>query len=319
MKIRLILAGLALMASILSVISCGSKSPAGPSPTPTPTVIPTPPPYKTSVGLIYDPQGIAFSPSGNSSYVIFPNGANSSFVFYTNWSAVTTLTSFGGTSWVNNELSDAVNPSTGDVYLLDQSGKKVYEYTSAGATVGFLSAYGSTNFLSPVDISTAPNGRLYVADTGLSKVFEFNSAGATVTSFDVVNPISISVSPVSPYNVYVASGTSTNLITEYSSAGVSMASWGGTAPVSGVGQGQFEAIDRIAVAANGDVYVSDGESGGQADDFVQQFSASGTFLTQWGGTGTANGQFHYPEAIAFNGGDVYVCDSWNNRVEVFGP
>ena len=44
------------------------------------------------------------------------------------------------------------------------------------------------------------------------------------------------------------------------------------------------------------------------------------FITKWGSTGTADGQFHSPSGVAVDSsGNVYVSDSTNNRVQVFGP
>ncbi len=49
----------------------------------------------------------------------------------------------------------------------------------------------------------------------------------------------------------------------------------------GTGEGQFGFPNGIAVAANGDVFVSD-----EFQNRVQRFSASGEFLLQWGSAGS---------------------------------
>jgi DNA-binding beta-propeller fold protein YncE len=44
------------------------------------------------------------------------------------------------------------------------------------------------------------------------------------------------------------------------------------------------------------------------------------FLAAWGGQGSGAGQFEAPAGVAADAqGDVYVADSFNNRVQVFGP
>ncbi len=43
------------------------------------------------------------------------------------------------------------------------------------------------------------------------------------------------------------------------------------------------------------------------------------FVRQWGGEGTAEGQFNFPRAIAIGpDGNLYVADSENHRIQVFG-
>ena len=54
------------------------------------------------------------------------------------------------------------------------------------------------------------------------------------------------------------------------------------------------------------------------NDRIQKFDLNGTYLDQWGSTGSGNGQFSYPSAIAVsNAGNVYVADANNNRVQEF--
>ena len=77
----------------------------------------------------------------------------------------------------------------------------------------------------------------------------------------------------------------------------------------GTGPGQFESPAAVAVnTATGDVYVTD-----ISNNVVEEFSASGSYLSEFGG-GTAfpapNGQLYQPIAIAVDpgSGDVYVLD-----------
>jgi DNA-binding beta-propeller fold protein YncE len=88
-----------------------------------------------------------------------------------------------------------------------------------------------------------------------------------------------------------------------------VAVWGsaGSAP------GQFVNPYSIAVAPNGNVYVTD-----QGNSRVQVFDPSGVYLFSWGVIGPAPGQLNGPTGIAISpGGEVFVSDTGNNRVEVF--
>jgi DNA-binding beta-propeller fold protein YncE len=74
----------------------------------------------------------------------------------------------------------------------------------------------------------------------------------------------------------------------------------------------------VAVAqSTGEVYVVD-----STDDRVEIFSASGAFISAFGGSGSADGQLDVPSEIAVDSsggmpGDVYVLDAGNGRVEAF--
>ena len=71
----------------------------------------------------------------------------------------------------------------------------------------------------------------------------------------------------------------------------------------------------IALNDSGDVYVTD-----SMNDAVLKFANDGTYLTQWGGHGTGNGEFDRPTGLAISStGDVFVADTMNNRIQVFGP
>jgi tripartite motif-containing protein 71 len=62
------------------------------------------------------------------------------------------------------------------------------------------------------------------------------------------------------------------------------------------------------------VYITDQDNGR-----IQKFSSDGQFIESWGTTGDGNGQFSEPEGIDVdNSGHVYVADTGNNRVQVFG-
>lgn len=76
----------------------------------------------------------------------------------------------------------------------------------------------------------------------------------------------------------------------------------------------FQHPASVAVDSAGYVYVSEPEK-----HRIQKFDANGVFITQWGGFGSANGQFNSPRGIAVDltANVVYVADSGNSRIQKF--
>jgi len=105
-----------------------------------------------------------------------------------------------------------------------------------------------------------------------------------------------------------------------------IARWG----MKGTGPGQFDFVRDPAPADGlafggvsvsplggpfGNVYVAD-----SGNDRVQEFDHDGTFIRQWGGTGTGDGQFTDPIDVAVGPtGLVYVVDDVRDDIQVFSP
>src|SRR5438552_16200766 len=76
----------------------------------------------------------------------------------------------------------------------------------------------------------------------------------------------------------------------------------------------FNRPTNLAVAPNGDLYVTDGYGNAR----VHRFSPTGELLASWGEPGTGPGQFMLPHGIAVDAtGNVLVCDRESDRIQVF--
>lgn len=83
------------------------------------------------------------------------------------------------------------------------------------------------------------------------------------------------------------------------------------------GASHFNGPTDVAVAANGDVFVSDGHEV-ESNNRIVKFRADGTYVKEWGGTGSAPGQFLVPHALAIDSrGRLFVADRDNNRLQIF--
>src|SRR6202789_862909 len=90
--------------------------------------------------------------------------------------------------------------------------------------------------------------------------------------------------------------------------------------VSGNGPDTFDRPTGVAIAPNGDIFVSDGHLPNKHNSGrVVKFSKDGKFIKTWGHKGTAPGDFIEPHDIFIGGsqGRVYVADRGNSRIQVF--
>ena len=91
----------------------------------------------------------------------------------------------------------------------------------------------------------------------------------------------------------------------------------GTAGVAGRTQSTFDQPNDVLVAPNGDIFVGDGHPA-NGNNRIVKFSSDGTYLMEWGETGSEPGQFRTPHALAMDSqGLLYVGDRSNRRIQVF--
>ncbi len=193
----------------------------------------------------------------------------------------------------------------------------------AGRTMGSTSA---------VDIDS--KGHIWVAErcgknncagSTLDPILEFDASGKLLKSFGAgmfIFPHGICIDKDD--NIWITDGQGRNGIghqaIKFSPDGTVLMRLG-KAGVAGSGEGEFIAPNDVAVAKNGDIFVSEGHSSGgraKTNDRIQKFDKTGKFLMMWGKSGTGPGEFDQPHALAFDSkGRLFVGDRNNNRIQVF--
>lgn len=85
--------------------------------------------------------------------------------------------------------------------------------------------------------------------------------------------------------------------------------------------GEFRGPTGIAANRQGELYVVESSWWpGLGGHRVQKFDPTGQLLLQWGGEGSAPGQFNLPTGIALDAEEnVFVADSYNSRIQKFAP
>ena len=163
-------------------------------------------------------------------------------------------------------------------------------------------------------------------DSDLDPVLQFDLDGHVVQSFGggmFIWPHGIDVDPDG--NVWVTDavaaartpeGTRGHQVIKFSPTGEVLMTLG-TPGVPSDGPDHFNAPSDVVVADNGDIFVADGH-GNDTNNRVVKFASDGTFITEWGQTGYAPGEFRTLHAIAIDSRDrVFVGDRSNNRVQIF--
>ena len=78
--------------------------------------------------------------------------------------------------------------------------------------------------------------------------------------------------------------------------------------------GEFGFVTSVVQDREGNFYVS--EYGDY--DRIQKFTPDGRFIRQWGGQGSAPGQFRRPQKLVFDEDqNLWVADACNHRIQVF--
>jgi tripartite motif-containing protein 71 len=223
------------------------------------------------------------------------------------------IASWGGDARLDHPMQIAW--SEGRLYVADTEDGAIEQYHPDGSLVGRW-----TGFERPV-AATVTDGAVYVADFLADQVVKLSPEGEVLArwgrhgtgpgEFDA--PAGVAVDGQG--NVYV-SDFYNHRIQRFDPRGRFLSEWGGEGRTSG----HFRYPTGIAVSDQGEVFVADA-----FNHRVQVFTAEGEYLRQWGGIGFGiggswPGWFFLAKEVALDaGGNVYVVDAFNGRLQKFTP
>jgi sugar lactone lactonase YvrE len=180
-------------------------------------------------------------------------------------------------------------------------------------------------------IGVAPDGHIWIAErcganscanSNVNPILEFDQAGNLLRSFGAgmfIFPHGFLVDKDG--NIWITDGQGAegkgHQVFKFSPDGKVLMTLG-KAGVAGEDTDVFNQPNAVAIAPNGDIFVSDGHNPSRGNARVMKFSKDGKFIKQWGGHGSGPGQFESPHAIAFDSqGRLFVGDRANNRIQIF--
>lgn len=179
-------------------------------------------------------------------------------------------------------------------------------------------------FNSPRGVTIAPDGTVFVADSNNHRIQHFADDGTFLDEWGTFADLSQGEAPggtffepwgvgVSPDGRFVyVTDTWNHRIQKFTATGVFVTMWG----TFGQDTGDFAMWGPrdILVDANGNVLVMD-----TGNKRIKVYDANGAFISQYGEFGLGVGQFDEPVGLALDPelGQLYVADTWNQRVQVF--
>lgn len=204
----------------------------------------------------------------------------------------------------------------GHVWVVDQGNNRVEEFDESGQ---FIRAFGSTGsgngqFNNPYGIAVTSEGNIWVTDMGNHRVQELSPTGAYIQQFGTAGtgggtqfsePAGIAAAPGGMLWVSDYMGHRIGEFRENPG--------GAERFVGNVSGGEVGYPNGLALDSRGYLWAVD-----DGCDCVKSFNSSGQYVSRFGSTGSAAGQFKLPtNIVATPSGALLVSDRENNRIEQF--
>jgi DNA-binding beta-propeller fold protein YncE len=217
--------------------------------------------------------------------------------------------SFGHRGWGKLDLLGfnwprdiTIDHTTDTLWVADTKNSRLLQFTRNGFPTGrFLGAVGTgtEQMHWPFGI-VATGGDVIVADTVNNRIQRWDLATGTTlwTATGFTSPKDVAVAGDT---VYVAD-TIANRVVKLNAA---------TGAVTG-GFGGLHQPEGIAVDAAGAIWIAD-----TGTNRIVKYSAAGAQLLAFGTLGSGHGQFNVPSHLEIFNGQLFVADTFNDRIEVY--
>ena len=220
---------------------------------------------------------------------------------------------WGSRGWEKSDLTGfnwprdvTINQASGTVWVADTKNNRITQFTRNGTPTGRVFGHLGSDGASlhwPFGIASIGQD-VVIADTFNNRVERLDASGLKIawTADGLHAPRDVTVANGV---VYVADTQGNRVLELDGSTGKPLGSFG-----------SLHSPQGIAVSADGTIWVAD-----TASNRLIEYSSDGTVLQKLGATagatGTAHGQFNHPTHLEIYGGELYVADEYNDRIEVF--
>jgi sugar lactone lactonase YvrE len=183
--------------------------------------------------------------------------------------------------YIHKDVDGIAVDSKDNVYLMTRMDARVLVYDRDG---NFVRSWGEGLFTPRTHGITISDDIVYTVDDGDHTVRKFTPAGKQLMMIGTPGKSSA---------------------TGYDGKTVASIKKGGP---------PFNRPTNVAVAPDGELYVSDGYGNAR----IHRFKADGTLIQSWGEPGINPGEFHLPHCIVMSpDGRIFVADRENDRIQIF--
>jgi DNA-binding beta-propeller fold protein YncE len=167
-------------------------------------------------------------------------------------------------------------------------------------------------------------GHLYVLSRGAAAITEFDENGKFIRAFGEGLFVRSHGLRIDKEGNLWTTDVSANTVMKLSPKGEVLLTLGTKGKAGewneAAGTRLFNEPNDIALAANGDIFITQGHTpgAGKGDPRVLKFDKDGKFIKSWGGKGTEPGKFDVAHGLAIDAkGLLWVTDRENQRIQIF--